>query len=140
MRSTLSIVAVCIAVSMFLAVGGRAAQAAPGQAAGHDHDAAAATGSAQGQAAQAPQPGAPTQAAPAGQDMMKMREQMMAEMKAQDAKLDGLVKEMNAARGDARIAALMAVVNELATQHKSMHGRMADMQEMMGGRGMMRGR
>ena len=32
--------------------------------------------------------------------MMKMHEQMMAEMKAGEAKLDALVKEMNAARGE----------------------------------------
>jgi hypothetical protein len=34
-------------------------------------------------------------------DMMKMHEQMMAEMKAGDAKLDALIKDMNAATGDA---------------------------------------
>ena len=71
------------------------------------------------------------------QNMMKMHEQMMAEMKAADAKLDALVKDMNAATGDAKVTALAVVVNELAQQHKAMHGHMSHMQEMMGGRGMM---
>ena len=72
------------------------------------------------------------------QDMMKMHEQMMAEMKAGDAKLDALVKDMNDAKGDAKVNALAAVVNELVRQHKGMHGRFGKMHEqMMGGRGRM---
>jgi hypothetical protein len=71
-------------------------------------------------------------------DMMKMHEQMMAEMKAADSKLDALVKDMNAAKGEAKVDALAAVVTELVRQHKSMHDRMGQMHEqMMGGRGMM---
>lgn len=72
------------------------------------------------------------------QDMMTMHEQMMAEMKANTAKLDALVKDMNAAAGDARVSALVAVVNELARQHTSTHGRMAEMHQQM--MGMMGGR
>jgi hypothetical protein len=72
-------------------------------------------------------------------EMMKMHEQMMAQMKASDAKLDALVKDMNAAAGEARITAMAAVVNELARQTRAMHERMGQMhQHMMGGRGMMR--
>jgi hypothetical protein len=80
---------------------------------------------------QQPQPGM--------QDMMKMHEQMMAEMKAAEARLDVLVKEMNLATGEAKTNAVAAVVNELVRQQKSMHGRMGQMHEhmMMGGRGMM---
>jgi hypothetical protein len=95
---------------------------------------------------EAGQPGRAAQAAaepqqPTMQEMMKMHEQMMAEMKAGEAKLDALVKEMNAAAGDAKVTALAAVVNELVRQHKVMHGRMGQMhQHMMGGRGMMMGR
>jgi hypothetical protein len=76
---------------------------------------------------------------PRMQDMMKMHEQMMADMKAGDAKLDALVKDMNAATGEARVTAIAAVVNELVQQHKAMHGRMGQMhqQMMMGGRGRM---
>jgi hypothetical protein len=89
---------------------------------------------AQGQAAQGPTQ--PQQ--PAKQDMMKMHEQMMAEMKAGDAKLDALVKDMNAATGQVKVTAIAAVVNELVQQHKAMHGHMGQMhQQMMGGRGRM---
>jgi hypothetical protein len=90
------------------------------------------------QQAQAPQAAQPQQ--PGMQDMMKMHEQMMAEMKADDAKLDALVKEMNAANGDAKVDAIAAVINELVRQHRIMHGRMGQMHEhMMGmGHGMMR--
>ena len=73
-------------------------------------------------------------------NMMKMHEQMMAEMKSADAKLDQLVKDMNVASGEAKIAAIAQVVNELAQQQKSMHERMATMHQhlMMGGMAMMR--
>ncbi|HEU4893341.1 MAG TPA: hypothetical protein VFT47_17420 [Vicinamibacterales bacterium] len=74
-------------------------------------------------------------------DMLKMHEEMMAEMKAADAKLDTLVQGMNAANGEARVTAIAAVVNELVQQHKAMHSRMGEMHKrMMGGRGMMMGR
>ena len=75
------------------------------------------------------------------QDMMKMHQQMMAEMKAGEAKLDALVKDMNAASGETKVTATAAVVNEPVQQHKAMHGRMGQMhQQMMGGRGRMMGR
>jgi hypothetical protein len=84
------------------------------------------------------------QAPPNMPGMMKMHEQMMAEMKASNAKLDALVKDMNAAAGDARIGALVAVVNELVRQHTFTHGRMAEMHQqtmgLMSGRGMMNAR
>ena len=69
------------------------------------------------------------------QDMMKMHEQMMAEMKAADSRLDALVKDMNAASGEAKVNAVAAVVTELVRQQKSMHDRMGQMhqQMMMGG-------
>ena len=74
-------------------------------------------------------------------DMMKMHEEMMAGMKADDAKLDALLKDMNAAAGNAKVNAVAAVVTELARQQTIMHGHMSQMhQQMMGGRGMMRGR
>jgi hypothetical protein len=72
------------------------------------------------------------------QDMMTMHERMMADMKAADARLDALVREMNAATGDAKVRTMATVVNELVQQHKALHGRMGQMhQHMMGGRGMM---
>jgi hypothetical protein len=71
-------------------------------------------------------------------DMKKMHEQMMADMKAGDAKLDALVSEMNAASDTAKVNAIAAVVSELVRQHKAMHQHMGQMhQHMMGGRGMM---
>jgi hypothetical protein len=74
-------------------------------------------------------------------DMMKRHQQMMADAKAGDARLDALVKEMNAATGGAKVDAVAAVVNELARQHKAMHGHMGEMHEqMMMGMGMGRGR
>ena len=93
----------------------------------------------------------PTPSSPAGQSpqadmagMMKMHQQMMAEMKAADAKLDALVKDMNAATGAAKISAIAQVVNELVRQQKTMYEHMGSMdqqmmmQMMMGGRGMMK--
>ena len=72
------------------------------------------------------------------QDLMKMHEQMMADMKAADSKLDALVTEMNGASGEARVNAVAAVVTELVRQQKAMHEHMGQMhQQMMGGRGMM---
>jgi hypothetical protein len=86
---------------------------------------------------QAQPPASPAQAQ-SMQDMMKMHEQMMTEMNAADARLDALLKEMNAASGNARVNALAAVVTELVRQNRSMHEHMGQMhQQMMGGRGMM---
>jgi hypothetical protein len=73
---------------------------------------------------------------PGMMDMMKMHEQMMAEMKANDAKLDALLKDVNGAKGDARVDALVAAVNELARQYKAERAHMNAMhQMMMGGHG-----
>jgi hypothetical protein len=75
---------------------------------------------------------------PAMPDMMKMHEQMMAEMKDAGVKLDRLVDEMNSATGEARISAIARVVNEIARQQKMMYERMGTMhQQMMSGQGMM---
>lgn len=84
-----------------------------------------------GAAHAAPAQGAPPQAPPNMQQMMKMHEQMMAEMKAADSRLDALVKDMNAAKGDAKVNAVAAVVTELVQQQKSMHGHMGEMHQMM---------
>ena len=76
-------------------------------------------------------------AAPAGHgmDMAKMHEQMMADMKAADARLDALVMTMNTASGDARLDAAIAVINELARQKKAMSEKMAHMHAHMMGTG-----
>jgi hypothetical protein len=81
------------------------------------------------------------QSQPGMQGMMKMHEQMMAEMKANRARLDALVKEMNSASGTAKVDATAAVVTELVREQSAMHERMGQMHEqMMTGRGMMGGR
>jgi hypothetical protein len=78
----------------------------------------------------------PAPQTPAMPDMLKMHQQMMAEMKAGDARLEALVKDMNAAAGEKRVMSMMAVINELVRQHQSMHGHMGQMHEqMMAGRG-----
>lgn len=109
-------------------------------AARYETSAAQAAQQGQSTAAQQPQFNMP--------DMMKMHEQMMAQMKADDAKLDALVKDMNAASGNKKVDAIAAVVTELVRQHEATYGRMGQMHEqmmgmggmMMGMRGMMRGR
>src|SRR5262245_36311351 len=69
---------------------------------------------------QAAAPQRPSQQPSQMQDMMKMHEQIMAEMKADNVKLAELAQQMNAARGDAKIDATAAVVNELVRQHIAM--------------------
>jgi aromatic ring-opening dioxygenase catalytic subunit (LigB family) len=72
------------------------------------------------------------------QGMMKAHEQMMANMKAAEATLDALVKTMNEASGNAKTAAIAAVVTEMVRQQKAMHAHMNEMhQQMMGMGGMM---
>jgi hypothetical protein len=72
------------------------------------------------------------------QAMMKMHEQMMAEMTAGDAKLDALVQAMSSATGAGKVDAVASVVSELVRQQKAMHTHMGQMHsQMMGGRGMM---
>lgn len=66
-----------------------------------------------------------------GGQMMAMHEQMMADMKAGDARLDGKIDAMNAARGNAKTLAMAAVINEMATQHKQMMAKMATMHSQM---------
>jgi len=55
-------------------------------------------------------------------------QQKMASMQAADKKLDDLVAQLNAARGDDRLDKLIAVVKELVAERKAMR-------EMMAGRG-----
>ena len=69
---------------------------------------------------------------------MHMHEHMMAAMKAADAKLAALIKEMNAATGEAKILAMAAVIDELVRHQKAMHEEMGRMHlQMMKGPGMM---
>ena len=70
-----------------------------------------------GIAAARQQPAAPAtpqaQSMAMGQRMMEMHQQMMAEQQASLARLQPLLDKMNAAKGDAKVEAIAAVVNEL---------------------------
>jgi hypothetical protein len=73
-------------------------------------------------------PAAPVgKAAPPAPD----RHQMMKTMAADDAKLDGLIRTMNAAKGDQKVAAIAAVINELAAQRTRMQAQMRMQAGMM---------
>ena len=84
----------------------------------------------------APAPATPQATTP---DMRQMHRHMMSAMKAADAKLDGLMKDMNAATGEAKVSAMAQVVTELVRQQQAVHQRMVSMDHctMMGGHGAM---
>jgi len=63
--------------------------------------------------------------------MKAMREKMMADMKANDAKMNMKVAAMNAAEGTAKTDAIAAVVNEMVLQHKQMMANMDTMCKQM---------
>jgi hypothetical protein len=65
------------------------------------------------------------------QDMQKMHDQMMADMKAEQQKLDELVKKMNSAKGDARVDAIAAIVTQMVEHHRGMAERMNMMHQHM---------
>lgn len=69
----------------------------------------------------------------------KIHQEMMKQRAADDAKLEELVATMNAARGDAKVDAIAAVVNELVSQHRSMRAHRAQMRAMHGRKGMGKG-
>lgn len=78
-----------------------------------------------------------SQETPARADMHAMmagQHNMMASMEASNKKLDDLVAQLNAAKGDDRIDKLVAVVNELVAERKQMTSMMsmhAGMMNMM---------
>jgi Spy/CpxP family protein refolding chaperone len=66
------------------------------------------------------------------ESMMAHHKEMMAKMDAMDARIDDLVKSMNAAKGSKKPDAVAAVINELVAQRKQMREQMMAMQpEMM---------
>jgi len=65
------------------------------------------------------------------QQMMAMHNQMMADMKTMDTQLDQKVAAMNAAKGNAKIDAMAAVINEMVAQRKQMMAKMSSMQSQM---------
>lgn len=54
---------------------------------------------------------------------------MMGEMQASAKKLEGLVANMNAASGEAKVEHIAAIINELVAQHNGMMRRMMSMHE-----------
>lgn len=64
-------------------------------------------------------------------EMMQKRAQRMADIKALDEKLDGLVATMNAATGSDKVEAIAAVVNEMAAQRKVLQEKRSAMQAGM---------
>ena len=71
-------------------------------------------------------------------DWQAKHEKMMAEMKAMDARLDENLAVMNAAKGDQKVEAMAAVINELVSQRKEMRENFGPMHH--GRRGPMMGR
>jgi len=64
--------------------------------------------------------------------MMAHHKEMMGKMETMDARLDELVKKMNAATGNKKANATAAVINELVAQRKQMRDEMMTMMpEMM---------
>jgi hypothetical protein len=59
--------------------------------------------------------------------MMADCQTMMADMKAGQEKLDGLIAEMNAATGQQKIDQMAAVLTELVARQKAMHAHMTMM-------------
>jgi hypothetical protein len=70
-------------------------------------------------------------------EMQARHEQVMAEMKAMDARLDEKLAAMNAAKGDQKVEAMAVVINELVSQRKAMKEQFGAMHRGM--RGSMRG-
>jgi hypothetical protein len=67
-------------------------------------------------------------APPAAQRAGMDHQAMMANMQAEQKKLDDLVAQMNAATGPDKVERIAAVVNEMAAMHKRMSGMMMMME------------
>jgi hypothetical protein len=65
------------------------------------------------------------------QDMAKMHEKMMAEMKAEQAKLEGLVAKMNTASGNAKVDVMASLLTAIVQNHGKMLEHMGMMHEHM---------
>ncbi len=66
-----------------------------------------------------------------GQHMMAMRQKMMADDKAADARLQPLIDKMNAAKGEAKVDAMVAVITELIRQRTGTREQMTQLSQMM---------
>lgn len=77
--------------------------------------------------ARAQQTGSQQSATPPQHGMMMNRDQMMAEMKKTDARLESLVQQMQSAQGDAKIQAMQTLLTELVQSQVTMHRHMSMM-------------
>ena len=68
---------------------------------------------------------------PAAQDVSPDRQAMMADMRAEQKKLDELVAQMNAAPQSEKLDRIAAVVTEMAAMHKRMSAMMTENGGMM---------
>jgi hypothetical protein len=71
-------------------------------------------------------------ARPAAPGMASRCRAMMTDMKAMDARLDEKLAALNAAQGEARVDAMVGLLNELVSQRKTMHEKMSGMPPMTG--------
>ncbi len=80
--------------------------------------------------ASAQQTGSQQSAKPQEHSMMMNRDQMMAEMKKTDARLESLVQQTQSAQGDAKIQAMQTLLTELVQSQVTMHRHMSMMGDM----------
>lgn len=64
-------------------------------------------------------------------EMMEWHQKMMEKIKAQDAEMDKLVQEMNAATGEKKVEAIAAVINKAMEIRKGWHSEMEARQKKM---------
>ena len=85
-------------------------------------------------------PGTTEPSAQAQPDQQASMMKMMSMMRANDQKLDDLVKKMNAAKGSAKVDAIAEVLTTLVQDRRTMHDSMSNMSMMMNMMGTMHGR
>jgi|SRR5262245_59495789 len=78
----------------------------------------------------------PQQKAARQQQFQQQRRAMMEQIQERNKKLDDLVAKMNAAKGEAKVDAIAAVINEMMEQRKAMAPPHMGMGGPMGGAGM----
>lgn len=69
------------------------------------------------------------------QAMMAQHSMMTTTMDSLNGRLDSLVQLMNKAKGDKKVSAMAAVINELVEQRKGMQRRMGEMMQRRAGMG-----
>jgi hypothetical protein len=83
------------------------------------------------QSTQTPERTSPTMGQRGMMGMMADHQQMMAEIKAADSRIQDLVTKMNAVKGDQKVDAMAALLNEMVRNDSHMHHRMMEMHGQM---------